>query len=112
MVAGWLQVGCGKLVSPERLIVVMRVDSTAIGRPSLSVCPVVAGLAGRRRLARLWLEGELPGGVAGGVAGSYILSVGLPASTAMCLYNGRRLAAAPEGCREGCSAVHGCRAAL
>ena len=61
-----MRVGCGKLVSPERLIVVMRVDSTAIGRPSLSVCPVVAGLAGRRRLARLWLEGECSSGVAGG----------------------------------------------
>ena len=28
--------------------------------------------------------------------GRYILSVGLPASTAMCLYSGRRLAAAPS----------------
>ena len=43
----------------------------------------------------------MAGGVAGGVAGSYILSVGLPASTAMCLYNGRRLAAAPEGVKKG-----------
>ena len=31
--------------------------------------------------------------------GMYILSVGLPASSAICLYKGRRLAAAPEGGR-------------